>query len=268
MRHPLSTPLGRMGIETLDASPEGCAATIPVGRLVNPVTGLPTLATVAMLVDHAGGFLNHGRRRPDEWTVTSELSLELAPDAAVLIATDPDASVLAKGRSLGPKNGSALATCELTLRDKLLGTASVRSFYISAPANSPTEWPECETENQLAATLPERMGLQVGEGGPSSAVLVQTPDPVLNSSMGIVHGGISAAALELVASAALNTVRKDTPLNTASLRVNYLRPFRGGPQSRYVGTVLRAGRGSGVAEAQAIGDDGVVALIARLTAYR
>jgi uncharacterized protein (TIGR00369 family) len=156
----------------------------------------------------------------------------------------------------------------LTLGDKLVGTASVRSFYVSAPANSPTEWPGDHNENQLLATLAERMGVQVGEGGPSSAVLVQTPDPVVNNSMGIVHGGVSAAALELVASAALNGVDSDTPLNTASLRVNYLRPFRGGPQSRYVGTVLRAGRSSGVAEAQAIGDDGVVALIARLTAFR
>jgi acyl-coenzyme A thioesterase PaaI-like protein len=60
------------------------------------------------------------------------------------------------------------------------------------------------------------------------------------------------------------------PLNTASLRVNFLRQFctfPDGPESRYVGTPLRVGRSSAVGEARAIGDDGEVAIIARLTAY-
>jgi hypothetical protein len=59
-------------------------------------------------------------------------------------------------------------------------------------------------------------------------------------------------------------------LNTASLRVNFLRQFctfPDGPESRYVGTPLRVGRSSGAAEAQAVGGDAVVAIIARLTAY-
>jgi hypothetical protein len=35
-----------------------------------------------------------------------------------------------------------------------------------------------------------------------------------------------------------------------------------------VGTALRVGRSSGIADAQAIGEDGKVAITARLTAYR
>ena len=50
--------------------------------------------------------------------------------------------------------------------------------------------------------------------------------------------------------------------------MNFLRQFFSGDQSRYAGTALRVGRRSGVAEAQAIGADGEVALIARVTAYR
>jgi acyl-coenzyme A thioesterase PaaI-like protein len=76
-----------------------------------------------------------------------------------------------------------------------------------------------------------------------------------------------AMSLELVGSAAVNDNRDDRALNTASLRVNFLRQFRSGPESRYVGTPLRVGRSSGVAEAQAVGGDGEVAIIARLTAY-
>ena len=77
-------------------------------------------------------------------------------------------------------------------------------------------------------------------------------------------------ALELVGSAAINENRDDQPLNTASLRVNFLRQFctsPDGPESRYEGTALRVGRSSGVAEARAVDADGEVAIIARLTAY-
>jgi acyl-coenzyme A thioesterase PaaI-like protein len=59
-----------------------------------------------------------------------------------------------------------------------------------------------------------------------------------------------------------------SPLKTASLRVNYLRQFFSGPESRYVGNTLRVGSRSGVGEARAIGADGEVALVGRLTAYR
>ena len=94
---------------------------------------------------------------------------------------------------------------------------------------------------------------------------------MLNNSLGIVHGGVSAMALELVASAAINAGRDERPLRTASLRVNFIRQFfstrEGAPESRYVGTPLRVGRRSGIGEAQAIGPDGEVAIVARLTAY-
>jgi hypothetical protein len=40
-----------------------------------------------------------------------------------------------------------------------------------------------------------------------------------------------------------------------------------GPESRYVGTPLRVGRSSAVGDARAIGGDGEVAIIARVTAY-
>ena len=269
MKHPVNMPLGRMGVETFEDTAQLCVASIPVGRLLNPLTGIPTLATTAVLVDHVAGVINHRRRhRANEWTVSSELSLEFTPDAAALIAAAPDVPVLATGRPFGTNNASALAVCELTVRDELVATASVRSFYIIAPDGSATEWPPGPTAAELPESLAERMAIRVPANGAASKVLFQTPDPVLDNGMSIVHGGVSAAALELVASAALNDGRADTPLNTASLRVNYLAPYRAGPQSHYVATAVRVGRSSGIAEAQAIGDDGVVALIARLTAYR
>jgi acyl-coenzyme A thioesterase PaaI-like protein len=75
-------------------------------------------------------------------------------------------------------------------------------------------------------------------------------------------------ALELMASAAVSAGGDGRPLSTASVRVNFVRQFRGRPESLYVGTALRVGRSSGIADARAVGDDGAVAILARVTAYR
>ena len=161
----------------------------------------------------------------------------------------------------------ALGLCELTHRDSVVASATVRSFYIQTPGRL-AKWPEGPTGPLPPGSPGDRMAVRVAESGGAAKVLVQDPDPVLNNSLGIVHGGVSAMALELVGSAAVNDGRGDQPLHTASLRVNFLRHFRSGPESRYVGTALRVGRSSGVAEAQAIGDNGKAAIIARITTYR
>jgi uncharacterized protein (TIGR00369 family) len=267
MSHPLNTPLGRFGIVTSEEGPHRCIASIPAGGMVNPLTGMPTVAPLAMLVDHIGGLVNHHRRGPGEWTVSSELSLELAPDALTQIASAPELPVIATARPCGRKGPTALGLCEFTHRDSMVATATVRSFYIQTPGHL-AKWPEGPTGPLPPGSLADRMGVRVAESGGTGKVLMQDPDPVLNNSLGIVHGGVSAMALELVGSAAVNENREDRPLNTASLRVNFLRQFRSGPESRYVGTPLRVGRSSGVAEARAVDANGKPAIIARVTAYR
>jgi len=101
--------------------------------------------------------------------------------------------------------------------------------------------------------------------------LRQKPDPMINNLIGIVHGGVSSAGLELVAAAAFNH-RQDRPLRTASIRVNFLRPFaaadKTGAQSLYEAKSLRIGRTAAVADATAVGADGKAAVIARVTGYR
>jgi uncharacterized protein (TIGR00369 family) len=269
MTHPLSTPLGRFGIATTDEGPHGCVASIPAAGMINPLTGAPTIAPLAMLVDHVGGLVNHHRRAADEWTVSSELALELSPDAAMLVEAATDVPVLGRARPFGRKTTSALALCEFSVDDIVIATATVRSFYVTVPADL-AMFPDGPTGPPPAIGLAERMAVRIAESGGATRVLLQDCDPVLNNSMGIVHGGVSAMALELVGSAAVNQGREDQPLATASLRVNFLRQFAtlpGGPESRYEGTALRVGRSSGVAEARALDAHGKPAIIARFTAY-
>ncbi|QZH66609.1 PaaI family thioesterase [Mycolicibacterium farcinogenes] len=266
MHYPLNTPLGRMAVQTLEEGPDRCVASIPVGGLLNPLTQAPTLAPLAMLVDHVGGLANHYRRDDDEWTVSSELALELIPHALDVVLAAPEVPVVATARPFGPKGTGSLSLSELTHGAQVIATATVRSFHIKVPGHV-VAWPSDVDDATPPATLAERMSVEVAETGGRAAVLRQLPDPVVNNSIGIVHGGVSAAALELVGSAALGD-GAGGPWHTASLRVNYLRQFRGGNESRYEARPLRTGRSSAVADAQAIGDDGAVALTARLTAYR
>ena len=130
---PVEHPLGRFGIETSEDGPDGCVASIPAGEMVNPLTGALTIAPLAMLVDHVGGLVNHHRRGDGEWTVSSELSFEVRPDAVDVIGQAPDEPVAATSRPFGAKSDVALGLCELTHRGTTLATATVRSFYISAP---------------------------------------------------------------------------------------------------------------------------------------
>ena len=265
--HDLETPDSiqvRFGISYVESRPADAVAalTMPMEKFGNPFTGAPTFGPLAILVDAAAGIVNHYRRRPGQWTVSSELSMDLSLDGI----GDLDGPVLATGHALGPLGATSLGICTLTYRGTVIGGGTVRSFFIDADDVVPQY--RSETLRRSAeTTFADLMAAHVVDKGPDS-VLAQRVDHNLNNDIDIVHGGVAAAGLELAASAAINRDRADGLLQTASVRVNFLRPFFAGADSRYVGMPLRVGRNTAVGDAQAIGDDGKVAIAARVTAYR
>lgn len=266
MPYPLNTPLGRFGVETVEEHTDRCVATIPAAGLANPLTGAATVAPLAMLVDHVCGLVNHLRRGSDQWTVSSELCLDIAPDAASSLAAVPEQPVVGVAQPLGGKDDVALAQCRLSVAGQSVATATVHSFYIHVPPGL-AAWPDEAGGALPGSDLASLMGVTVGESAGTATVLMQGSDDALNNSVGIVHGGVSAMGLELVGSAAVVSAGEGH-FHTASLRVNYLRPFHGGSGAHYEATPLHVGRSSGVAEARAVGHDGRTAIMARLTAYR
>jgi len=261
--HPLNTPIGRFGIVTFEGTGEQCVATLPAHGLRNPLTGLPTAAPLAMLLDHVGGLTNHLRRGEGEWTVSTELSVELSPEAADMIAAD-QTPVTGRAWPVADKARTAMVLCEFSIGGVVIGTGSVRSFYITADQFTD---PPGDAEHLTAKTgLAAIMAVEPDPSG--AAVLHQHADPVLNNSLGVVHGGVAATGLELVASAAVNAGRTNAPLRTGSLRVNFLRRLVAGGECRYTATASHVGRSTGVADAQAFGADGQLALTARFTGYR
>lgn len=265
--HDLETPdsiQARFGIEFVESHPSKASAVLsmPMHRFRNPYTGARTVGPLAILVDAAAGIVNHYRRRPGQWTVSSELSMDLSPDVGEL-----DGPVLASAHVLGPLGATSLGICTLTYRGTVIGSGTVRSFFIPAGDVVPPDRPET-LRRSPDTTLSDLMAVSVAPDTADCVVLSQHVDENLNNAVDIVHGGVAAAGLELAASAAMNQNHPDGLLQTGSLRVNFLRPFFAGDESRYEGTPMRVGRNTGVGDAQAIGDDGKVAIMARVTAYR
>jgi uncharacterized protein (TIGR00369 family) len=265
--HDLETPDSiqvRFGITYLESDTAAATATMTMSmsRYRNPFTGAPTVGPLAILVDAAAGIVNHYRRRPGQWTVSSELSMDVSLDGL----GDLDGPVLATAHALSPLGSTSLGICTLTYDGTVIGGGTVRSFFVNADART-SEWPE-ETLNLSTETpIADRMAVHVQRDAVGH-VLSQRVDPNLNNEIDIVHGGVAAAGLEFAASAAINAGRAETPLQTASLRVNFLRPFIAGVNTRYEGSALRVGRNTAVGDAHAIGDDGKIALTARVSAYR
>jgi uncharacterized protein (TIGR00369 family) len=265
--HDLETPDSiqvRFGIAYVESRPAEAVAALsmPMDRFRNPFNGAPTVGPLAILVDAAAGIVNHYRRRPGQWTVSSELSMDLSLDGVGHL----DGPVLATAHAFGPLGATSLGICTLAYRGMVIGGGTVRSFFIDAEDVVPQR--RSETLRRSAeTTFADLIAVQVVDRD-CGRVLAQRVDGNLNNDIDIVHGGVAAAGLELAASAAVNQGRTDDLLQTASLRVNFLRPFFAGSASRYEGTPLRVGRNTAVGDAQAIGDDGKVAITARVTAYR
>lgn len=261
--------LTRFGIQILDEdfTEFTVVASMPVGHLVNPFTGMPTVGPLAILVDDVGGRANYYRRGSGQWTVSSELTVELSPHGIDSLQAAPDEPVVASGRPLGPHGATLLAICTLSHRGSAIGGGTVRTVAIAGGPDRPVERGLDTLVRAPGTSLAELMSSHPLGLEADAYRLAQRPDPIINNVIGVVHGGVSGAGLELVASAAINHGQAE-PLRTASIRVNFLRPFFAGAQSRYEGTALRVGRNSAIGDAQAVGDDGKVAILARVTGYR
>jgi uncharacterized protein (TIGR00369 family) len=265
---PLSV-LRRFGITTLEQDLDQCLVTaqMPVGGLRNPFTGQASVAALAVLVDDVGGRVNYYRRGEGQWTVSSELSMEISPGAVESLLTQPDEPVVAAAQPFGPAGATWLSICSLTHCGRVIGGGTVRTVPLPGGPEEPVrrgDDPLIRTGDTALADLMAVEALPT-EGG--SYRLRQCPDPMVNNLIGIVHGGVSSAGLELVGAAAINHAH-DTPMRTASIRVNFMRPFVAGAQSVYEASALRIGRTSAIADAVAIGPDGKAAVLARVTGYR
>lgn len=267
---PLAIPtaehlLPRFGIKVLDIDEDAATMimSMPLWPKRNPLTGLTAMGSLAILVDSVSGGSNHIRRRADEWSLSTELSVDLLPE--VHLAEEAiDAPVIARSWPLGRRNRIGLSACEFTVNGVVIGTGSARNMYTTT-ASVDTDSHPVQGRSGTEPDFASMMAVHIDHGA-AQPVLVQRVDPVLNNAMGVVNGGVAAAGAEMAASAAVNA--EASGANTMSMRVNFLRPFHSQSGGHYRGTTVRNGRGVAVAEGSAVNADGSVAVTALITAYR
>ncbi|MFF7944712.1 acyl-CoA thioesterase domain-containing protein [Nocardia gamkensis] len=270
-RAPLAIPtaehlLPRFGIEILDIDENAATMTMsmPLWAKRNPLTGHTAIGSLAILVDAVSGGSNHIRRNSNEWSLSTELTVDLLPGVLATSADMIDTPVIARSWPVGPRSRMALSACEFTINDEIIGSGSARNMYTTAATVDVDRHAEGAPAG-VPRDFAGMMAIDIREGA-GSATLLQRVDPVLNNAMGVVNGGVAAAGAEMAASAAIN-VNADLAQTTA-MRVNFLCPFRSQEGGHYRAAVVRNGRGVAVAEGSAVNGDGSVAVTALVTAYR
>lgn len=193
--------------------------------------------------------------------------MQFVAGAESLVECGLDEYVLANARILSATPGSALAECTLMFGPKLIGVATVRSVYISGHVAT-THRPSETLVKTSCTSLAELMAVTPSPDAISRYTLKQLPDPMVFNAKGTVHGGVSATAAELVASAAIWGETSGGGFRSGSLHVNFLRPFIADADSCYRGSVVHAGSTVAVAEAQAIASNGKIVVTAQFTEYR
>ncbi|CAA0137536.1 Uncharacterised protein [Mycolicibacterium vanbaalenii] len=271
-RVPLAIPtaehlLPRFGIEMIDIDEDAAAMTMsmPLWTKRNPLTGLTAVGSLAILVDAVSGGSNHIRRNANEWSMSTELSVDLLPGVFDTADDVLDTPVVARSWPVGRRNRIALSACEFTVNDVVIGSGSARNLYTTTASVDVGGHADEVATPSLQRDFAAMMALDVGEGA-ASPTLAQKVDPILNNAMGVVNGGVVAAGAEMAASAVLN-VNTDAA-QTMALRVNFLRPFLSQEGGHYQGVAVRNGRAVAVAEGSAVNADGSVAATALITAYR
>lgn len=251
----------RIRVRTLDPVGGTSVMSVHVPEFSPIEHARPVLCTFAVLTDVVGGLVNHLSRPADAWTVTSELSMDIA---GAVIAGD---EVVGSSELLSVDDSGALSVTRFVVDDRPVGVATVRSFYIPATPVADEDQSRHPQHAPVAAGIEELLAVRPAAGDTDGEVaLVAEPDPVVENAIGCVHGGVVAAALCCAGFAALEDSGA-SGMSVGSARVNYFRPFIAGDGAAYRGRADRIGRHVASAVANAVAPGGKIAATARVTAY-
>jgi len=225
-----------------------------------PGGGIRTGALLTMC-DNVGGFCAGLAALPDGWVVSTNLTITLAPGVA-------------KGplnlRTSVLRAGKAAIVTDVRVTDAGRDGAPVADAVLTSavlvPEGGPPKWSRPAhmqappPDGELPAWI-DWLGVRAVEGAPAGVVELDARD-ALRNPWGIVHGGVTAALVDIAAAqgAAAHLGVGDDTVATADVALHYLSPSRVGPV-RASATVLGA-RADGVVmhvEVRDIGKDRVAA---------
>ena len=122
----------------------------------------------------------------------------MSPDGIDSILAAPDEPVVASARPLGPQAPPCLAIATLTHRGATIGGGTVRTVAITGGPDGPVPRGHDSLVRTPKTSLVELMSAEALPPEDGTYLLAQRPDSIINNLIGIVHGGVSSAGLELV----------------------------------------------------------------------
>jgi len=219
------------------------------GPWLNGPAGIPPGGVLGVLADDVLGLAIARGRGAGWWTVSAEISLDLVRPVPV-----DGSRIEATGRHVhsGPYGGISSGT----VRDasgRLVAMCRQHGRWVNIETAGPVALPEVpgEAAAQEGATArwaaPASLEAVLGaraqptEGG---ALLDLPVTENVTNPLGNLHGGITLAACDLAAQAALHAA--GGPTQTATIHVNYPRPMPLGSTPRFEARLLHCGRTLGI----------------------
>lgn len=267
-----------IGRSTLDGGE--VVGSMATGPWLTGPAGHPVAGAVGVLIDNVLGLAIIRRRPPGHWSVSAEISLDLvAPVPADGGRLTSRGQLVHAGAHGGVASGTVtdaagqvIALCGQHSRwvanlpeDPRTRAAVSRPQDLEAldlgaldPGTRDPAAAAGRATGSLAALLGARV--QATEGG---AELDLTVTADLANPLGNLHGGITFAACDLVAQAAL--VAAGGPTQTASIHVAYPRPIPLGATPRFQARLRHRGRGLGIVAVTVTTDDDKPRVIATVT---
>lgn len=175
-------------------------------------------AAVGVMIDESFSRAVHRIRPPGRSVVTTELSIDL-----VAFDGRGEGSLRAAGEVLAASANSALARAELTDHaDAVVAVATTRCRFLGEDAGR-TGYAGIASKPPADLALDSMIELRLRP----AANLVRadfTPDARCANDLGMLHGGIAAAAMLEIGLSWLRMVYGDAP--ASSIRVNFVRPVQ------------------------------------------
>lgn len=237
-------------------------ATSPLhDHLRAPGGGIRTGALLTMC-DNVGGFCAGLAALPDGWVVSTNLTLTLTPARA----RGP-----LRLRSTVLRAGKAAIVTDVRVTDAGAEGAIIADAVLTSavlvPEGGPPQWArpahlQPPPHTSALPPLVEWLGIRDVPGAPAGVVELDVTDAVRNP-WGIVHGGVTAALVDVAAERAVASARAGSAVETVEtgdVSLHFLAPSRVGPvQATATVTGERADGGVVLVEVRDMGRDRVVA---------
>lgn len=256
-----SRPEQVLGVTPAVQDGERLSASMPIRPFLAGPGGRVGAGCLGVLIDNVIGYAVMLRRPPDMWSVTTEMTLDMArpvPGYGEVVVTggldhSGEHGAIASGRVVDA-DGNLIAVCRQHGRFVPgLPAATLPTDVADRP--SPADRP--------GATLVDLLDgrVDIGDG---RAELTMPVGPDACNPMGNMHGGVTLSAVQIAGASAIQTVSPE--LKTASVHVYYVRGIAGGTTMRFRARLLHPGRSFAVAGVEGRDADDRVCALGTVTA--